>query len=54
MAPRLLPEAGEVLRAFYLNLRRQSAVADGLPVTVRPLRTYNRRDRDMPTVALSA
>ena len=36
VAPRLTEEAGEVLRAFYLDLRRQSAVADGLPVTVRP------------------
>ena len=36
VAPRLSEEAGEVLRAFYLDLRRQSAVADGLPVTARP------------------
>ncbi len=34
VAPRLSAEAGQVLRAFYLELRRQSAVADGLPVTV--------------------
>ncbi len=41
VAPRLSEEAGKVLRAFYLDLRRQSAVADGLPVTVHSVCLYS-------------
>ena len=36
VSPVLSDEAAEVLRSFYLQLRRQASLIDGAPVTVKP------------------
>lgn len=36
VSPVLSDEAAEVLRSFYLQLRRQASLIDGAPVTVNP------------------
>nr|XP_056712015.1 DNA helicase MCM8 [Euleptes europaea] len=40
--PRLSPEAAQVLQDFYLELRRQSQRADGMPITTRQLESLIR------------
>ncbi|XP_048356188.1 DNA helicase MCM8 isoform X2 [Sphaerodactylus townsendi] len=40
--PRLSPEAAQVLQDFYLELRRQSQRADGMPLTTRQLESLIR------------